>query len=193
MYKNRTTCSLTIIAVFIAVLFCVSIRGKSTRLYSPSTIRQSVDSPEKAYHLWNDNNVKGRILILFDNYPHAIGLLSYKSSPTLTATNFIEYSVFDNIIRKIYFIVPDKDWNDFTQQRHLRPLKEYSDIPRGLALYTKSGIPIIATTPTSLPHISEAVLVYVNTKVFDDEQTSELLSQKKISPDIYIACRGSNS
>jgi hypothetical protein len=186
MYKYKIANSIALCILFICIVFVVSRHGENNRKFASSKTVHTINAPEKAYYIWRENNVKGRTLILFDSYPHNMGLISYTGPPQLTKTNFVEFSIFQNIIRRIYFIVPETEWNDFRRQQYIRPIREASDLVKGLYLYNQSGIPIIAVTPSSLPHIPEQTLVYINSKRFKSDEAMGLLEQNKISSDIIV-------
>lgn len=191
MYTNRTAYSLSAILLFIMVIIMVSYHGYRSRIFASESISQTVDTPEKAFLIWQEKNIQGRILLLFDNYPHMMGLYTYYGSPyQLSSSNFIELAVFQNIIREIYFIVPDNVWEDFRKIEIMHPLRAVPGLERGLFLYNMSGVPIIATTPTSLPHLSETVLVYINGSIASDVEVRELLLQKEIMSDILVSYPG---
>jgi hypothetical protein len=186
MYRYKIANSLALCVLFICIVFVVNRHGENNRQFASGEKVLSINAPEKAYYIWKENNVKGRTLILFDSYPHNMGLISYAGIPQLSNTNFVEFSIFKNIIRRIYFIVPETDWNDFRSQKYIRPIREASELVKGLYLYNQSGIPIIAVTPSSLPSITEQALVYINSSRFKSEEALNLLSQNKISSDIII-------
>jgi hypothetical protein len=193
MYKNNTLYSLVTIAFFTIMIFGVNYHGYNNRVFASGKTTQTIESPEKAYAIWKENKVKGRILLYFDNFPHAKGLgnyLKFNEVPQLTSSNLIEFSIFNNIVRKIYFIVPDHNWEKFRLQKEMRPLRNMPGVERGLYIFLRSGVPLIAITPSSLPHLSEEALVYVNTQVFDYDQAMKLLSQKNITADIIISYQG---
>jgi len=189
MVKDTTAYSLTATILFILIIVMVIYHGNKNRLFASGTMQFTIENPETAYDIWKEKQVKGRILLLFDSYPHMRGFYTYDGIPRLDRSNLVEFGVFQNIIRKIYFIVPDQDWEEFQQQETMHPLRKASWGERGLYLYSMSGIPMIATTPSSLPHIAEEALVYVNDQKFDYEKTMDLLSRKKIVSDIIIRCR----
>jgi len=194
MYKNRTAWSLAIILVFISAILVVSFHGYRSRVFASDRIVETVDVPEKTYLIWQDKKVKGRILLLFDNYPHMMGLYTYYGTPyQLSSSNFIELGVFQNMIRAIYFIVPDAVWEEFRTMEIMHPLRPVPGMERGLFLYNMSGVLIIATTPTSLPRIPEKVLVYINGSVVSDADARGLLLQKKISSDIIVTYPGNRT
>lgn len=191
MYKNNTAYSLVIILLFIMAVLLVSYHGHKSRVFASDNATEIVDLPEKAFLIWQDKKVKGRILLLFDNYPHMMGLYTYYGAPyQLSSSNFIELGVFQNMIREIYFIVPDAVWEEFRTMEIMHPLRPVPGMERGLFLYNMSGVLIIATTPTSLPRIPETVLVYINGSVVNDADARALLLQKKIASDIIVTYPG---
>jgi hypothetical protein len=186
MYAYKTAHTLTICIFFICTVFFVGRHGANGRVFTSGKTVHIIDSPEQAYVVWKERNVSGRTLILFDSYPHNMGLISYQGTPQLTKTNLIEFAIFQNIVRRIYFVVPEIEWNDFRRQKFIRPIREASDLAKGLYLYNQSGIPIIAVTPSSLPHIPEETLVYINNHLFKREEVLGLLAQNRISSDITV-------
>jgi hypothetical protein len=190
MYKNETEYSLVAAIVFIAVLVAAAYHGNGGRIIAAGKTSLVVDSPEKAYKVWEEKKVKGRILLLFDAYPYMLEYGNYHGLPQLTQWNLIEYSTFQNIIRKIYLIVPDNDWEKFQRNEIVVPIRQAGNLERGLFLNSDGGILMVATTPSSLPHISEETLVYINSRIFDHEQAMALLLRKKIASDIIISYEG---
>jgi hypothetical protein len=190
MLKHKTANTLAICGLFICIILVVSKHGENSRRFASEKTVHTINEPEKAFYLWKESNVSGRTLILFDSYPHNMGLISYNGTPQLTKTNLIEYSIFQNIIRKIYLIVPEIEWNNFRRQKFIRPIREASDLVKGLYLYNQSGIPLIAVTPSSLPHIPEETLVYINKRIFNIDEALGLLGQNKIPSDIIVTFEG---
>lgn len=189
MYKNRTAYIIAILSIFVITASIASLVGKKNRIYLPDSKIVTVDSPEKACTLWQQNGVHGRILLLFDTYPHMKGLRFYDASPQLTRWNFVEYSIFKNIIRRIYLIVPEESWQDFKLRSEIRPLSDPSSPKQSIRLTTNSGIQMTAVTPASIPRLKETVLVYINTQEFDARLATELLSAKEIHSDLILQYR----
>lgn len=187
MYRHRTFWTLSILILFMVVMFAADNHGKSNRKYAPERAIHKINTPEETYAIWQEQKVRGRTLILFDSYPHNMGYYSYNGEPRLLRSNLIEYSIFQNIIRRIYFIVPEMEWSEFRSKKFIRPIREATDVAKGLYLYSQSGIPIIAVPPSSLPFLEEKVLVLINSRIFDASQTLNLLSEKKISSDIIVS------
>jgi len=191
MFNNRSACTLGVCSVFILVLLAVVLHGRNSRVYAPQAPVFTVDSPEKTLALWKEKKLKGRILLLFDNYPHLRGRYTYYSgSYRPTSTNFIELALFENIIREIYYIVPDYMWEQFRTNEMVHPLRAVPGLERGLFLYSINGLTIIATTPTSLPQLPEQVLVYVNGSMYKVKDARDLLAQKNITSDIFVTYQG---
>lgn len=190
MYKHRTACSLAATALLVTVISVVSYHGNSNRIFATGKETVTVDSPDKAYAIWQQKRVKGRTLVLFDSYPHMRGRFNYQGEPQLERSNLVEFSIFKNIIRKIYFIVPDAAWEDFLREKTTKPIRTIPELKNGVSLYNLNGIPMIATTPSSLPHLSEQALVYINGGVFDPGEAQELLSRRGITSDITVIYQG---
>jgi hypothetical protein len=186
MYKNRTAYALAAILLFIIVLTVVGHHGRQTRQFAQSSASVTVASPEQAYNVWEEKKLKGRVLLLFDGFPNISGLSKYEGDPRLFNWNFIEFSIFKNILRKIYLIVPDQDWEEFRQSNIILPIRQVGNLDRGIMINNQSGILLIATTPSSLPDLTEEPLVYINDQKFDAEKTMDLLSRKKIVSDVII-------
>ncbi|MBU5615184.1 hypothetical protein [Geomonas azotofigens] len=191
MYRHKTAWSLAATALLIAVIAVGNDHGTRHRRFSPGRETVTVDSPEKAYDVWRRKGVKGRTLVLFDRYPHMHGRFNYQGEPRLERSNLVEYSIFQNVIRKLYFIVPDENWKDFLQQPTTKVIKPIAGLERGVSLYDLNGLPMIGITPSSLPHLPEQVLVYINSDVFDAKQAQDLLTRKGISSDITVIYQGS--
>jgi len=190
MYAQKNIYTIAVYILFISILAIFSYKGSQSRGFAATAIRLTIDSPEKAYTIWGDKKLHGRVLILFDHYPHAKGLRFYNGEPQLSSSNLIEFSIFKNIIRKIYYIVPDNQWRDFSQQQSMNPIREVKELDQGVYLNSLNGVPLIAVTPSSLPAMDESVLVYANTDVFKPEFTTNLLESKKIKTDVFVTYQG---
>ena len=189
MFANRTAWTAAVLLLFILTVASVTVHGRNNRSFAPGRTTTTVDSPEKAYAVWQGQKVKGRILLLFDAYPHAGGLVSYNGPPRLSPSNLVEFGVLKNVIRKIYLIVPDLQWDSFLNQKGIIPLREVPGMGKGVYLYNLNGIPFMAVTPSSLPRLKEKVLVYVNNRLLTGEEAEQLLRGKGITSDIFITCQ----
>lgn len=187
---SRAAISIAVVLVCALSAFALDFYGKSNRLYASSTAESLIDSTESAYRLWERENVRGRTLLLFGSYPHITRSSDYEGIRELGPSNFIEFAAFNNYVRRIYYIVPDESWESITQQGATGALRRAYGMERGMYLYNLIGIPIIATTPTSLPRLSETALVYVNASQFDYVYVKEILLAKSITADIIVTYGG---
>lgn len=192
MYKNSTSWVLFTAIVFSVVLLVVSHLGQRSRRYAPGHARFVIETPQEAFSIWQENQVKGRTLLLFDNFPHMWGRLKY-IEPHLNSGNLIEFSIFNNIVRKVYLVVSEEKWDDLILQKGVMRLRSMPGVMKGAFLYTPSGIPFTIITPSSLPYISEKVLVYINCTAFTTTQAEELLANRQIESDILIMSSGGNN
>lgn len=186
MYKNRTAYSLFALLMFVVVIAAANHHGRNSRRFAQQTVNVTIETPEKAYAIWNENKVKGRILLLFDNFPDMVGLDKYDGSPQLTQRNVFEFAVFNNMIRKIYIMVPDQDWEKYQKIVAGMLINKDGNLDGGIFIDTQSGVPIIAAPLSSLPHLTEEPLVYINDQKFDNDRTMDLLARKKIISDVII-------
>lgn len=191
MYTNKLTLSLISISLFISTIIVVSTHGKNNRIIAPVSTTHVIESPKEAYQIWLNKRVWGRTLLLFDKYPHLRTRINYSEAPLLTQSNLIEFSVMNNTIRRVYFIVPDNMWGEFIKQEAMtNPFREATSLERGMYLFNLNGIPLIALPLSSLPHIPEKPLVYINNSVFNRLQIMEYLRLHKISSDCIISLQG---
>lgn len=190
--KSRRVITGVIVLLFVLTLVALDSYGKKRRVYVSEGMPASVaiENPQDAYALWKSKGVKGRVLVLFGNYPHFIRSADYTGVREITSNNFVEYSAFINIVRKIYFVVPDEGWEEKERLNEVGVFRTVSGMERGLYLYNLVGIPIIATTPTSLPPLSDPPLVYINKKMFDEAMILKVIASKGIKPDIIITYKG---
>lgn len=186
MYRHRTACSLAATALLATVITVANCHGTGNRVYAPGKETVTVDTPEKAYAIWQQKRVKGRTLLLFDSYPHMRGRFNYQGEPRLERSNLVEFSIFNNVIRKIYFVVPDAAWEEFLRKDTTKVIRVLPELGKGASLYNLNGMPMIATTPSSLPHLSEQALVYINGSVFDPAEAQRLLTGRGITSDITV-------
>lgn len=188
MYTNTTALSLLVLSLFITTIIVVNSHGHNNRVIAPDSTTHLIESSEQAYQIWENKKVKGRILLLFDNYPHSKGRINYNGEPRLTESNFVEFAVLNNVLRRVYYIVPDSQWGGFLKQETMtNPFREATSLERGLYLFNLNGIPLIALPLSSLPHLPEKPLVYINNAIFNNLQIMESLRQNKISSDCIIS------
>jgi len=189
-YTNKTAYTLAATVLLLVVLLALSVHGRRNRIVAPGQADHAIGSPEEAYALWKGSGVRGRTLVLFDRYPHIRGRAGYDGTPRLSSSNLVEFCVFENIVRKVYLVVPDDAWPEFLRDGRMRPLRAVRGLERGLFLFNLIGIALIATTPSSLPHLEEAPLVYINAQVYDEREARDLLARKRITSDSVVTVQG---
>lgn len=188
-YKHQSRWICLLGCCFLLVLIGASLLGDASRVMITAAPAVTVMEPAQAAAHWEKIGVRGRILLLFDDYPHMRGLAFNDGVPSLTNTNFIEYSIFKNILRRIYLIVADDQWQAFTARRDIGAFRALENGQEGVYLFTMSGVPLITVPESGLPKIDETVLVYVNNELFHADRVSTLLKTKNIQSDIYLTCQ----
>lgn len=190
MYTHRNIYTIAILTAFALVTLMAVRIATHNRIILPGSKTVTIQTPDQAYAVWQKNGVKGRTIILFDNYPHMKGLRSYNGLPQLSQWNVIEYSIFKNIIRRIYLVVPEETWSEFLNRGEIRPISKNSPNMQSIYLTTTSGVPLITSTPTSIQILPEKVLIYINTSFYDYDKAITLLREKGIQSDLIIIYRG---
>jgi hypothetical protein len=187
-YRHRAAVAAGTSIAFILLVGALALTGAHGRVALRTRRTLAVASPAAAYDTWRQAGVRGRILFLFDRYPHfATGWFDYHAGAPLSDANFVEFAVFENVVRKVLFVVPEAEWDAFEGQPELyRPYREVPGASRAVYLHNASGVPLIAAAPSSLPRPSEEVLVYVNAAVFDPREAEALLTAKGIASDLLV-------
>jgi hypothetical protein len=104
--------------------------------------------------------------------------------------SFLAVAALENVVRRMYVLVPDEDWErDFIPPRpgFYRPLPAPA---RGFYLDNPLGLPVVATTPASLPSLGEPALVYVDRIRFDPAAVQQLLARVGIPFDLFVVSAG---
>ncbi len=189
MYAHRAAWSVASVVAFAATLLAVEARGARGWVVAASQTTRVVASPAEAALVWEETKVKGRTLLLFDAYPHDLAV-DTSSDEQPPPSDLVRYGIFRGIVRRLYLVVPDADWLKIERNEAVyRPLRRVRGAPEAEYLFTFSGVPMIAVTPSSLPTLREQVLVYANEAVFDRSRVGELLARKGLSSDLLIAYR----
>lgn len=173
------------IIVVTAIILFVSHHAIDSRKFANPPVITYISTPKDAYGTWMQSGVHGRVILLFDDYPHMRGLAFYLKKPELTDFNLIEYSIFQNILRKIYLVVHDSEWQTFIGRTDIGKFRADRS-SGGEYLFTMSGVPLIALPASRVPAFDEQVLVYVNSHYFPFKQAQQLLAGKRISSDCFV-------
>jgi len=185
MYRHRTSCTLAAILLFAAVVVAANALGHRSRVFAPTRTTHVVASPQEAAQIWEEKQVKGRTLLLFDDFPHDLAVEPLDGQPP--PSRLVRHGIFRNVVRRIYLVVPDARWEEFQRGASMYGfLREVPGIARARYLFTLSGVPTIAVNASSLPSLREDALVYVNDGAFDYAQAAALLARKGITSDVMV-------
>jgi hypothetical protein len=186
-WRHRGAWTAASAAALALVLALCAARGRSGRAFAAAPAAVEVAAPALALDAWRRAGVRGRVLVLFGRYPHANTYYAdWLAGAPLNDGNFLEVAVFENVVRRIYFVVPEREWEGFSAQR--RMYWPYRELPggRGAYLHNVSGIPLVACTPSSLPRSGEPVLAYVERGVFGAAEAAGILASAGLAADLVV-------
>lgn len=159
---------LLIIAAFL------SIKGSSSRKILDEHRIIKITRPSEAFYIWKEFNVRGRILVyidsefsieeIFQKSVEARFAMMGRMVPLLSDDNFIIHAMFNNIIRKIYYIAPDNSWDGIKEILIKNKAISYH---KGIFRLTIEGVPLIILRQQDMNRFSEKPLVYINTSSKD--------------------------
>ena len=129
-----------------------------------------MENHDDAYHIWRDAGVKQRVLIHIDAH-HDMWWVTDANS--ITIANFICPALKDDIVREIFWVVPDLTWKTSRSRRpilrHVRKIAEsYPGVRHALEVGTNQistvvlGKPLRICSLASLPRIDESVLLDID-------------------------------
>jgi len=130
-----------------------------------------MENHDHAYHIWREAAVRQRVLVHIDAH-HDMWWI--KDNAALTIANFICPALREDIVKKVFWVVPDQSWETRGRRqaviRHLREItKKYpggrQDIRVGnhQSSTTVLGKPLVACSLHTLPQIDETVLLDIDT------------------------------
>jgi hypothetical protein len=178
------------ILVFVATLLSLDAFGKGRRQFSPGREVLVVERPIQVYELWKARGVRGRTLVLFGPFPHLWRTSYVEGAAPAGEQSFVERAARDNLVRRVYFLVPDEDWDKLFGRDLPGFFRRVPGLDRGLYMHYSLGLPIVATTPSSLPTLGEPALVYVDTTRFELPFVERVLSRKGIRADLILTSAG---
>jgi hypothetical protein len=189
-YRHRAAVAAAIGVLLALVLALAWTRGRTGRVTLPQPLTIRVEARDLAYRAWKGADVRGRVLLWFDRYPHLdLDWYRYRDGEQPTAANALDFAVFDGIVRKIFLVVPEEEWdeirrNELAYQGFRRPVGAERVLQ--LRVNDLSGIPLVAATPSSLPALDEEVLVYVNAALHDPGEVARVLAGRNIRADLTV-------
>jgi len=149
----------------------VAINGPGPRVGRDAIARVFlVENHDEAYPLWRASGAKHKTLIHVDAH-HDIWWAEPQAP--ITIANFISRALQEEIVREVYWIVPDRTWKSAKNRRHVirhfqKIAKQYPG-KRSRAQIEKKGIsatllgkPLHICALDSLPLIAESVLLDID-------------------------------
>jgi hypothetical protein len=185
--RTRVALSMAIVSLSAVVFVAADRHGRSSRVESGRAVTLEVARPEQAYAAWKESGVRGRTLLLFASFPH---LWARVGPGSRGSESFITRAALDNVFRRIVVLVPDDAWDEFYGGDAPGFFGRAPPPERSVHLHNVLGFPVLATTPSSLPGMSERPLVYVDRGRFDPAWVQELLLRKGIASDLLVVSTG---
>lgn len=187
--RARILLSLAIAAITAVTLVALDRWGRSRRVFAAPQAIAEVARPEQAYDLWRDRGVRGRTLLLFGPFPHPWRSTDGGPHPR-GPDSFVTAAALENVVRRIYVLVPDAEW----EERFAVPLPGFfravPGLARGTYMHYPLGLPVIATTPSSLPRSDEPSLVYVDRRRYDPQAVARFLARAGHPYDLLVVSEG---
>jgi hypothetical protein len=189
---SRTRARIAIAILALSALTFVSLDqfGRARRRFSPREEVIELARPEQALDAWRERGLRGRTLILFGPFPHLWRTSYSEGAPRQGPQGFVELAALENVVRRVYFLVPDESWDAQFAGDLPGFFRKVPGVERGLYMHYPLGLPVVATTPSSLPRLHEPALVYVDEGRFDLAFARRVLARKGIVSDLIVASRG---
>jgi tetratricopeptide (TPR) repeat protein len=129
-----------------------------------------IENHDRAYELWQQAGFRQRTLLHIDAH-HDMWWADRVES--LSIANFISLAVAQNIVAKIYWVVPDGTWSTrdgrAAVRRHLRKIQDGYPGTRASCLWERRRVrtavmdrPLVVCSLDSLPRLPEPVLLDVD-------------------------------
>lgn len=190
-YRHASAWTLAAVAFLAAALAGAQWYGTSRRVFASPPAVAEVSGPAAAALAWRQRGLRGRVLVLFDHYPHADVGEGLQTGEPRSPESLVDYGVFHGMLRRVYLVVPDDRWDEFRRQEGLyKILRPAPGLSQGVELFTFSGVPMIALPTSALPRLDEPALVYVNGRVFDAAWVPDLLRRRGIVSDLLLTWPG---
>lgn len=171
--------TILIVISFLGVLLLCSFAGSAGRSYLKTPQLHTIDSPLQNYNVWRESGVRGRVLLLFDRR-----LGSEEDESVLNDNNYLYRAILGNIIRKVYHIIPDNQWDSVRKNLSNMPDVTFSN---GVFRNTINGTPLIITTMKDIPEIKEEVLMSIDMEYWNEDGIKmmiELVNKGVIKSDL---------
>ncbi len=132
-----------------------------------------VENHDEAYYLWKNAKLKKRVLIHIDAHHDMYGAWNSSKRRQITIANFIFPAIEDQIIDKIYWVVPDDTWNSGRGRNDIvRAITKIDSFDGEVKAHLKTednyisstilGKPLFVCGLTDLPYFDENVLLDID-------------------------------
>jgi hypothetical protein len=191
--RGRAAWTAAVVLAAGLVLGGASWRGHAARTFAPAPAGGGaavlpVASAEQAVLAWRAAGLRGRTLVLFAAYPHFhTTWLEWSRGAPLTDANWLDVAILENVVRRVYWVVPEEGWEAFRRQpRMYSAIDEAPAVPAPTPLFTASGVPLLAVTPRSLPRLDEPVLAFVDAARFPPAEAASILASRRLESDLTV-------
>ena len=168
LMKHDLVAIVVILLSFGAVTAAEMSTSHNHRKYIEKPVIKTVREPDYPLEVWQSQNVLGRILVHYDRElvskeSKFLNLLT-DSDVALSRGNYIYLALRQNIIRSIYYIVPESSWNLLENRIREYGKNEFSVIEGRGYLTTIQGLPVHIMRLSDVPslNIREPVLLNVS-------------------------------
>lgn len=140
--------------------------------------RAYIDGPPRIYEIGNESEsytvlaatkVRGRVLIHFSRHlpmaPRSRG-----TNASITNDNYLYAACADNLVRKIYGVIPDDAWEE--ARAKLKRVKSAYTVTDDHIIGRRDGTPITAMLAKDLPAIAEPVVLNFSRDYFASPKTT---------------------
>lgn len=191
--RGRAAWTAGVVLAAALVLGGAGWRGHRARTFAPPPpggppAVLAVASPEQAVLAWRAAGLRGRTLVLFGGYPHFhTTWQGWSGGAGLSDANWLDTAIFENVVRRIYWVMPEADWPGFRRQAATySAIEEVPEAPAPVSLYTASGVPLLAVTPSALPALEEPVLAFVDAARFAPPAAEAAVAARGLRCDLAV-------
>ncbi len=170
--------SCVILVFFLATVVSLSVYSSSRRIYAPPQ-QINIDKPYKAYDVWEQLGVKGRVVLLFDRH-----LNVDQEGSSVAESNYMHWAIAKNAVRAVYHVIPDNAWEEVKHNIQNIQVRDFSN---GIYRSTIEGAPLYILRISDIPRLRDKVMMNINTDLYTEHEINEikeLLRSGKITADI---------
>ncbi|TAN44938.1 MAG: hypothetical protein EPN22_04735 [Nitrospirae bacterium] len=191
--KRKIFASLAVVLFFLCVLGLSFYFGRSGRIFLNRPKVIFVDRPAEALRVWKSFGVRGRILVLFDRTNRMGGdegaeafSVALPGASTATDFNYVDLAIRDNTVRKVWHVIPDRQWEEAAGNLNRNPLARRHG---GVFSLVLTSTEFSITKPEGLPVTAEPVLLNMNGEALsfhDYEAILSLMEKGAFRPDVVV-------